>query len=104
MWLNTAARGRQNLELLPNFGLGVMSVKNDKGAGCAHTARTCARLRMPSNGEPFLTYGICVPPFSRGGVALTVFLIDRSIASEADHENAEEEAVRKLGEAIADRI
>jgi hypothetical protein len=53
------------------------------------------------NGEPFLTYGIWVLPLGYGGIALNVFLIDRSIASESDHERAMEEAIEKLREAIA---
>jgi hypothetical protein len=53
------------------------------------------------NGEPFLTYRIWVLPFTYGGIGLTVFLIDRPITSEGDHEGAKEEAVQKLGEAIA---
>jgi hypothetical protein len=38
-----------------------------------------------ANGEPFLTYGIWVLPFTRSGMGLEVFLIDRPVASEADH-------------------
>ena len=53
------------------------------------------------NGEPFLTYGIWVLPFARGGAASEVFLIDRKIASRADHEKAKEEATDKLKQAIA---
>jgi hypothetical protein len=53
------------------------------------------------NGEPFLTYGIWVLPFTHGGIGLTVFLVDRPMASEADHKRAREEAFQKLGEAIA---
>ena len=53
------------------------------------------------NGEPFLTYGIWVLPFKYGGIELTVFLIDRSIASEGEHETTKEEAVQKLRDAIA---
>jgi hypothetical protein len=53
------------------------------------------------NGEPFLTYGIWVLPFSRAGAASEVFLIDTNIASEADYEKAKEEATDKLKQAIA---
>jgi hypothetical protein len=53
------------------------------------------------NGEPFLTYGIWVLPFTYGGIGLTVFLVDRPITSEFDHERAREEAGLKLREAIA---
>jgi hypothetical protein len=53
------------------------------------------------NGEPFLTYGIWVLPFSRDGVGLNVFLIDREITFESDHHTAKEEATKKLSEAIA---
>jgi hypothetical protein len=53
------------------------------------------------NGEPFLDYGIWVLPFTRNGVGLEVFLIDRPIASEADHQVAKIEAAEKLGQAIA---
>jgi len=53
------------------------------------------------NGDPFLTYGIWVLPFKYGGIELTVFLIDRSIASEGEHETTKEEAVQKLRDAIA---
>jgi hypothetical protein len=53
------------------------------------------------NGEPFLTYGMWVLPFSYGGIGLTVFLVDRSIASESDHNDVKEEAAQKLAEAIS---
>jgi hypothetical protein len=53
------------------------------------------------NGEPFLTYGMWVLPFTYGGIELNVLLIDRPIASKGDHERAKEEAAYKLGEAIA---
>jgi len=53
------------------------------------------------NGDPFLTYGIWVLHFTYGGIGLSVFLIDRLIASEPDHQWAKEEAARKLAEAIA---
>ena len=53
------------------------------------------------NGEPFLTYGIWVLPFSRAGAASEVFLVDRKITSKADHAKAREEAVEKLKQAIA---
>src|SRR5580704_174733 len=53
------------------------------------------------NGEPFLTYGIWVLPFSRAGAASEVFLVDRKITTEADHEKAKEEATDKLNQAIA---
>jgi hypothetical protein len=52
------------------------------------------------NGEPFLTYGIWVLPFTHGDTGLTVLLIDRSIASEADHKKAKEEATQKLQEVL----
>jgi hypothetical protein len=54
------------------------------------------------NGEPFLTYGIWVLPFSRAGAASEVFLNDRKITSEADHEKAREEMTCKLKQAIAE--
>ena len=53
------------------------------------------------NGEPFLTYGIWVLPFTYGGAGLTVFLVDRPIISESDHDRATDEAAQKLREAIA---
>jgi hypothetical protein len=53
------------------------------------------------NGEPFLTYGVWVLPFTYGGIGVNVFLIDRPITSEGDHDWAREEAVQKLQEAIA---
>jgi hypothetical protein len=53
------------------------------------------------NGEPFLTYGIWVLPFSRDGAASEVFLIDREITSQTDHEKAKEEAAVKPKQAIA---
>jgi hypothetical protein len=53
------------------------------------------------NGEPFLTYGIWVLPFSHAGAASEVFLIDRTITSEVDYGEAKEEAVDKLNQAIA---
>jgi hypothetical protein len=37
------------------------------------------------NGEPFLTYGIWVLPFTHIDVGLTVFLVDRPIKTEPDH-------------------
>ena len=55
------------------------------------------------NGDPFLTYGIWVLPFIHGGRALNVFLVDRTIASESDHEKAKEEATQKRAEALARR-
>ncbi len=48
------------------------------------------------NGEPFLTYGIWVLPFSRAGAGSEVFLNDRKITSEGDHEKAKKEATDKL--------
>ena len=54
---------------------------------------------VPS-GEPFLTYGIWVLPFSHNGVGLNVFVIDRNITSEAGHETAKAEATQKLREAL----
>ena len=56
--------------------------------------------RCVPNGDPFLTYGIWVLPFSHSGVGLTVYLVDRSIVSESDHNKAKEEAIQKLAEAI----
>ena len=53
------------------------------------------------NGEPFLTYGIWVLRFTYGPIGVNVLLVDRPIASEADHKKAQEEAVQKLREAIA---
>ena len=53
------------------------------------------------NGEPFLTYGIWVLPFSRNGMGLEVFLVDRGITSEADHKAVKSEATEKLGHAAA---
>jgi hypothetical protein len=53
------------------------------------------------NGEPFLTYGIWVLPFTKGGMGVEVFLIDRAISSEADHEKAKEEADKKFREVLA---
>lgn len=53
------------------------------------------------NGEPFLTYGIWVLPFSRAGAASEIFLVDREIAPKADHRKAKEEAMDKLTQAIA---
>jgi len=53
------------------------------------------------NGEPFLTYGIWVLPFTHGSIGLNVFLVERRIASEAAHQEAKREAAEKLGQAIA---
>ena len=53
------------------------------------------------NGEPFLTYGIWVLPFTHAGTGLTVFLVDRPITSESDHKRARKEAFQRLSEAIA---
>jgi hypothetical protein len=53
------------------------------------------------NGRPFLTYGIWVLPFSRAGATSEIFLIDRKITSEADHEKAKEEARDKLKQSTA---
>jgi hypothetical protein len=52
-------------------------------------------------GKPFLTYGIWVLPVTHAGVGLNVFVIDRPITSESDHEKAKTEAVQKLQEALA---
>jgi hypothetical protein len=52
------------------------------------------------NGEPFLTFGIWVLPFSRGGAGSEVFLKDRKITSQADHEKAKKEAADKLKELL----
>jgi len=52
-------------------------------------------------GKPFLMYGIWVLPFTHDSVWLTVYLIDRPIVSEADHQEAKREAEEKLGHAIA---
>jgi hypothetical protein len=54
------------------------------GSGCVPTE------------EPFKT----VLAFSHRGKGLTVFLIDRSIESEADYEITKEEAVQKLREVL----
>ena len=40
-------------------------------------------------------------PFTHRGIGLTVFLINRPIASKADHQKAKEEAAEKLEQAIA---
>jgi len=53
------------------------------------------------NGEPFLTYGIWVLPFTYGSVGLNVFLVDRAIGSQADHQEAMDEAVERLRQAKA---
>jgi len=53
------------------------------------------------NGEPFLTYGLWVLSFTKAGLGLEVFLVDRRILSQADYNNAKEEAVRKFIEAPA---
>jgi len=56
-----------------------------------------------SNGEPFLMYGIWVLPFTHGSIGLNVFLVDRPIRSEADHQEAVVEAIEKLRPAKAKR-
>jgi hypothetical protein len=53
------------------------------------------------NGEPFLTYGIWIISFLHGGIGRNVLIVDRPITSEADHQQAKEEAGQKLREAIA---
>jgi hypothetical protein len=53
------------------------------------------------NGDPFLVYGIWVLPFTKLGSGLKVFLVDRAISSEADHEKAREEAVKSFRRAVA---
>jgi hypothetical protein len=53
------------------------------------------------NGDPFLTYGIWVLPFSRTGAASEVFLVDRNITSQPDHAKAKEEVADKLNQLIA---
>ena len=53
------------------------------------------------NGEPFLTYGIWVLPFKRGGAGSEVFLVDRQIISESDYRKAKQEAADKLKQMIA---
>ena len=53
------------------------------------------------NGEPFLTYGIWVLPFTHGKIGLNVFLTNRPVASEAEHQEAKIEAVEKLRLALS---
>ena len=53
------------------------------------------------DGQPFLTYGIWVLPFTHIDVGLTVFLVDRPIKTEPDHKRALAEAFQKLKEVIA---
>jgi hypothetical protein len=53
------------------------------------------------NGDPFLTYGIWVLPFTHDGRGLNVFLVDRAIASESDHQKAKKEATQKHQEVLA---
>jgi hypothetical protein len=53
------------------------------------------------NGKPFLTYGIWVLPFKRGGAASEVFVVDRPITSESDHRKAKKEAADKLRQLLA---
>ena len=48
-----------------------------------------------------MTYGIWVLPFTKRGIGVEVFLVDRTISSGADHEKAKEEAAEKLREALA---
>jgi hypothetical protein len=55
------------------------------------------------NGDPFLTYGIWVLPFTKLGIGLRIFLVDRVISSEADHEKAREEATERIGEALVQK-
>jgi hypothetical protein len=69
-------------------------------------ARRIQRETLPAfgsvpNGEPFLTFGIWVFPFSRAGAASEVFLVDRTITSEVDHLKAKKEAADKLRQLIA---
>ena len=52
------------------------------------------------NGEPFLTYGIWVLPFAHGGTGLNVFVADRQITSESDHETTKIEAIQKINEVL----
>jgi hypothetical protein len=56
------------------------------------------------DGQPFRTYGIWVLPFSQRGKGQTVFLINRPMASEADHKTTMEEAVQKLREILSGSI
>ena len=53
------------------------------------------------DGDPFQIYGIWVLPFTKLGIGLRVFLVDRTISSEADHEKSKEEAIEKFREALA---
>jgi hypothetical protein len=53
------------------------------------------------NGDPFLTYGIWVLPFTHDGKGLDVLLEDRAIASETDYEKAKEEATKRRLEVLA---
>jgi len=53
------------------------------------------------NGEPFLTYGIWVLPFTHGQIGLTVFVTDRPVASESDHQEATREATETLQHALS---
>jgi hypothetical protein len=52
------------------------------------------------DGDPFLIYGMWVFPFTKRGIGLRVFLVDRAISSEADHEQAKEEAAERFREAV----
>jgi hypothetical protein len=54
-----------------------------------------------SNGDPFLTYGMWVLPFSHDGKGISVFLPDRTVASGSDHRKAKKEATQRLVEALA---
>ena len=53
------------------------------------------------NGDPFLTHGTWVLPFSRSGVPSEVFIFERKITSEADHEKAKQEIADKLRQLTA---
>jgi len=61
------------------------------------------RAGIVANGEPLLTYGIWVLPFTHGGIGMNVFLVERAISSEADHEDAKAEATERLEQALARR-
>ncbi len=53
------------------------------------------------NGDPFLTYGMWVLPFSHDAKGISVFLPDRPIVSKSEYQRAMEETARRLRVAVA---
>jgi hypothetical protein len=77
-----------------------MISENDTEASSPHTAGDFASLWKRAELRT-VPDGIWVLPFSRGGAASEVFLVDRNITSEPDRAKAKKEVEAKLRQLIA---